>query len=314
MEQRKLIQHGRSSLTIALPAKWIKQYGLLKGESVYESEEGQQLIVSTDQSTKIGKISVDISHLDRTSALLYIQSLYRFGYNEIEVNFRKPKTVHYRKGEEVSISTLMHYTMNRLIGFEIVEQSPKRILIKQVAKEAGEDFTVILRRVFLLMKETSASLLEGIRINDHNLISSVEEKHDNITKFVTYCLRLLNVHGYPDVKKTCFYYHIIASLDKIVDILKYNARDAIKYDKNFHKDSVKILFLIHDSLVKYYELFYKFNYKKVDELSENRDKTKNLLQKKAKNVPVEELLYLTSHKQILEILLDLTDSRMGLEY
>ena len=30
------------------------------------------------------KISIDVSKLDRTSIVLYIQSLYRFGYNEIE--------------------------------------------------------------------------------------------------------------------------------------------------------------------------------------------------------------------------------------
>ena len=64
--------------------------------------------------------------------------------------------------------------------------------------------------------------------------------------------------GYPDVKQTCFYYHIIASLDKIVDILKYNARDAIKYKKKFNSNTIDIWKQISKSIKGYYDLFYKF--------------------------------------------------------
>ncbi len=200
MDQRKLIQHGKSSLTLALPIKWLKQRGLGKGDTLYVGVEGSKLIVSTKEPMKIEKISVDVTKLDRTSTLLYIQSLYRFGYNEIEIIFNSPTTIHYRKNKQVSFSSVIHLIVNRLVGAEIIEESKTRILIKSITKETGEDFKVILRRAFLLLKEASASLLEGIKNNDMNLISTIEDKHDNINKFVTYSLRLLNMYGYPDVK------------------------------------------------------------------------------------------------------------------
>jgi ribosomal protein S17E len=61
-------------------------------------------------------------------------------------------------------------------------------------------------------------------------------------------------------------------------------------------------------------LFYKFNLVTVDKLSENRDLVKNMFKDKLKTLPNEEIIYLTKMIQILEIILDLTDSRLGLEY
>ena len=314
MEQRKLIQHGPSSLTIALPIKWLKERGIKKGDSMYIGAEGNKLVLSTEEAIKLEKISIDVTNLDRTSILLYIQSLYRFGYNEIEVKFEKLTTTHYRKDQQVTISSVIHEIANRLIGAEIIEESENRALIKYITKEAEEDFKVVLRRAFLLLEDIANTFLNGIKNNDSNSIKTIEEKHDNINKFVSYCLRLLNKYGYPDVKKTSFYYHIIASIDKLVDILKYNARDILMYNKKFNKETIKILENIDKSILMYYELFYNFDIKLADKLSQNRDYVKNSIKAKIKKIPEEELIYLTNMKQILEILLDLTDFRMGLEY
>jgi phosphate uptake regulator len=314
MEQRKLIQHGLSSMTLALPIKWLKEHGLKKGDSLFVEEESNKLIISTDESVKLSKVSIDVTKLDRTSFLLYIQSLYRFGYSEIEILFDKPQTIYYRLGEEVSVSKTIHKIVNRLIGAEIIEEEKDRILIKHIIKESGEDFKVILRRIFLLLNEASETLLEGIKNQDIDMISTIEDKHDNINKFVSYCLRLLNKYGYPDVRKTSFYYHIIASIDKILDILKYNARDILKYEKKFSSQTINIWSHINKSIRMYYEMFYNYDYQKINDLSKNRDYTKELLKENIKKIPNEEILYLTSMKQILEIILDLSDFRMGLEH
>ncbi len=98
-----------------------------------------------------------------------------------------------------------------------------------------------------------------------------------------------------------------------MDILKYNARDILKYNKKFSQDTLKIWKMVNWSVRAYYELFFDFSFRKVSALSKNRDETKQMPAKKAKTIPSEELLYLTSHKQILEIILDLTDFRSGLE-
>ncbi|PIN79923.1 hypothetical protein COV16_01690 [Candidatus Woesearchaeota archaeon CG10_big_fil_rev_8_21_14_0_10_34_8] len=314
MDQRKLIQHGPSSLTLALPRKWLTERGLKKGNSLYVEPEGNRLIVSTEESINIGKISVNVTGLDRTSILLYVQSLYRFGYNEIEIIFDKPTTIHYRTGKKVAVSSIIHYIVSRCIGAEIVQQIKNKITIKYITKEKEEDFKIILRRIFLLLKDASATLIDGIKEHDLTLIETIEDKHDNINNFVSYALRLLNKYGYPDVKKTCLYFHIIASIDKIVDVLKYAARDISQYKKRFNKETIAVFKHIQKSIDLYYTLFYKFDLATVDQLSNNRNFVKFEINKHIKKIPNEELVYLNNQKQILEILLDLTDFRMGLEY
>ena len=314
MEQRKLIQHGASSLTTALPLKWLKQRNLKKGDTIYIEEEGNKLIVSTKEAKKMGKISVDVTKLDRTSTLLYVQSLYRFGYDEVEIKFNKPTTVHHRSGKYTSYSSIIHYIVSRCIGFEIIEQSENKITIKHIIKEEREDFKVILRRIFLLLIDAVDSLLNGIKKNDMNIVGTIEQKHDNINNFVSYCLRLLNKYGHPDVKQTCFYYHTIATIDKIMDIVKYNARDVLKLKKQFSKITLNIIEDINKSIRMYYDLFYKFDLAKVNQIEKNRYYVRNNLETKANKISPQELLYLTSMKQILEIILDLIEVRMGLEY
>ncbi|MBN2421788.1 hypothetical protein JXB41_01060 [Candidatus Woesearchaeota archaeon] len=314
MEQRKLVKHGGSTLMTSLPIHWLKDRGLEKGDSVFIEEEGNKLIINTEQPLKIEKVSVDITRLDRTSILLCIQSLYRFGYNEIEFKFKEINTTHHRKAKKVNIPSVIHYVVGRCIGIEVVEESSNRMLIKYITKETREDFKTILKRIFLLLKETADCLLEGIKTNDLSLISTIEKKHDNISRFVSYSLRLLNKFGYPDVKKTCLYYHVIASIDKIVDVLKYNARDLLIYKKKLHPETIDLWNQINKSIEGYYELFYKFSLEKANELGENRDHVKNLLNKKEESIPKKEIILLTKMIQILEIILDLTEFRMGLEY
>lgn len=313
MDQRRLIAHGKSSLTLSMPKKWLEQRKLRKGDSLFIDEEGSKLIISSDEPLDISRKTVDLTGLDRTSIILQIMSLYRFGYNEIEILFENSTTKYYRKNKMVSVSSVVHKIIDRCIGMEVIEEGKSRILVKYITKEDQEDFKVILRRIFLLLNQTADNLLEGIRTKDYDLIATTEDMHDSINKFVSYCLRLLNKYGYPNVRKTCFYYHIIASIDKIVDILKYNARNIIDNKQNFSKKTITIWKDINKSIRMYYELFYKFSNERISDISENRDKTKQKLKQNLKTIPNKELHYLISMKQILEILLDLTDFRMGLE-
>ena len=148
----------------------------------------------------------------------------------------------------------------------------------------------------MLLKEAAVTLLEGIRKEDMHFVESIEEMHDNINKFVSYALRMLNKYGYPDVKKTTFYYHIIASIDKIVNILKYNARDILSYKKKFNKETIIIWEHINNSIHLYYEFFYNFDLEKVNNLSKNRDFVKNLINIKTNKIPLEETILITNMK------------------
>lgn len=312
MEQRQLIQHGLSSLTVSLPRKWLDERKLKKGDSVIIKEEGNSLILTTEKTIERGKISINITGLDYGSIKHYLQGLYRFGYDEIEVLFDKPTTIRYKTGEVHAISSFLHEKVNQFIGMEILEQSPNRILLKTIIKEADEDFTNILRRVFLIIKDTSQTLINGIKTGDALTIKTVQEKHEMANKFDNYALRLLNKYGYPDVKKTSIYYHIIAQLDRIVHAIKLVALYTPQ-KKVFSKEAIRIFEQVHSCLEIYYDFFYNFDLKKVETFNRKRYEIRKETWK-LKNISLEEHHSVILYAEILELLIDIVDARMGLEY
>jgi uncharacterized protein YeeX (DUF496 family) len=67
-------------------------------------------------------------------------------------------------------------------------------------------------------------------------------------------------------------------------------------------------------LREYYNLFYKFDLDLVNKISKSRDDTKKKIRDNCKKIPPDELIFITSMYQIMEIILDLMEFRMGLEY
>ena len=134
MEERKLIKHGPSSLTIALPKKWLDARGLKKGDGIYVAEEGNKLILNTKKALKIDKISIAVTGLDTTSIYHYIQSLYRYGYNEIEVCFEDQSTKKHRDGQLYPVSFVVHEKIRRYL-YETRQIPPVRLKAVSVWRE-----------------------------------------------------------------------------------------------------------------------------------------------------------------------------------
>jgi len=312
--KRKVVQHGPSTLIVSLPSKWVKEYNISKGDELEVVQENSKIVISTSHTLNIEKAELDISGLDRTSILINIRSAYRMGFDIIRINFNDQLTQYFRMKKKEKVTSVIHQEINRLIGLEIVEQKENYCTVKSLSKVSVKEFDNVLRRVLLLTIDVGNDLVTGLSNNDIVLLETIDDKHDTITKFVSYCLRILNKTGHPDPKKTNFLYHIVATLDKIVDIIKYSARDARNLKPKTSMECIRITKNIVNSLVLYYEMFYKYDKQKIVKISKNREDVVNDIKKCSKSIPTEELLILTKLEQILEEIFDITEERMGLEY
>lgn len=311
--KRKVIQIADSTQLVSLPRKWALQHGIKKGDEIDVREEGNRIIISTEKEKDVGRIDIDVTDLDRTSILYYLEILYRLGYDEINIHFSEPYAVHFRTAKKEKISSILHYVVGRLIGVEIINQSEKSCIIKSLHELSNKEFETALRRSFLLLTDMSKDLYEGVKNNNRELLESIEEKHDSFTKFVSYCLRILNKVGYFEQRRPIIMYHILASLDKLVDIIKYSARDILEYKQELHADTISVLEKINQNIRWYQELFYKFEIKRIKELYENRDKVIRIIKRSSGKIPPKEGLLLQYLEHSLEFLVDLTQSRIGLE-
>ena len=312
--KRKVIQIANSTQLISLPRKWAKLHGVNKGDELEISQVGNHLLVLPPDFNQVdaAKISLNLTALDRSSIMFTIRALYRKGYDDIELLFENPTTNHLRINKELKVLSVIHEEINRLIGVELIQQRERSCIIKSVSEVSTKDFDTLMRRIFLLLEDASSDLLTAAKKDDRVLMETIEEKHNTVTKFISYCLRLINKRGHPDLQYPCIYYHILASLDKIMDAIKYASRDFMGLNKPISENTIKITESIHKSLLWYHQFFYKFDLNHVANLYQNRDEVARLI--RDGEVRYEELTPVNELASILELLVDLTEARISVEH
>lgn len=312
--KRKVIQIANSTQLISLPRKWAQDHNIKKGDELDLQVEGNNIVISTERGPQFSNIEVDITELDRTSILYCIESLYRLGYDKIKVNFNKPSTRYIRVNKEVSVLSVLHYVTSRLPGFEIIQQREKFCVINDIQEVSPKEFDSMMKRIFLLLVDAFEDLVQGIKDDNRVTIETVREKHDSITKFVSYLLRLINKVGHNDPKKNFVIYHVLADIDKVADVLKNTSRDYIKHNLKLKQEGCKLLEKISRSFKLYNELFYKFDVPKIQEISKIKEEIDQKIRSITKVNDKNELLFLSDMKASLEILTGLTEARWALEY
>lgn len=311
--RRKVIQIAESTQLISLPRKWCVERGIKKGDELEVEALGSRLTVTTEKCLQSESVEVDISKLDRTSIMHLIRGLYKKGYDEIKLACSHPTAHHYRTEQDISITSVIHQEANRCPGLAIVDEKNNYCILKVISNADPKEFDNILRRTFILISDTCKDLILAAKENDRSLLESIEEKHDNVTRFISHSLRLINKR-HDETKNTHFMYHLISMMDKIIDISKDTARNLLRYNNKLKSESYEILEHICESYGLFYDLFYKFDLEKVHKITELKEKIYGDLIEKTKNVPPEEVLFLSDMYQALEIFKTLTETRMSMEY
>lgn len=168
MESRKLINFGNSSFVVSLPKHWVEKNNLKKGDSLYlEENGGDELVVSVgakDSSRELKKTSIIIEDEDMESLKRRIISTYISGSDIIEIRgdiekLRKP------------IKRYSHY----LIAFEVVEESPNLIVLKNFLDIKTISISNLIRRI----DNITRSMLEDTKLSLNEDNSRVIYDRDN---------------------------------------------------------------------------------------------------------------------------------------
>jgi phosphate uptake regulator len=217
-------------------------------------------------------------------------TFYRMGYDQIEVTFNDPKVIQRIQDE-----------LERLMGFEIVSQTERSCVIKNVASAMDTEFEGILRRIFLMLVEMARNVNEALGKRNFTNLEEITKRERLNNKLTIFCERILNKKGYPDHKRLTFVYYVVCNLEHVAD----NFCDISLYfmDKK-PKISPAIVKLVKDAtqLVEHiYGLFYKFNledlmrFKKQHTLVE-RDAKALLLSGKKDELPIIQSVWMACEK------------------
>ena len=246
--RRKVVQQGPATLMVSLPSKWVKQFGIIKGQELDLDQEDGKLIINLDQDKKLAQKSfLNITNL-RTKTFNYsILALYVKGVDELEIRSEDPKKL-----------SKLDYIVSQLIGYEIVSQGKNSVMIKDVSIIAGDEFNTMFRRAMLIINQMSQEAYDEIKKKSYDL-SRIEKMDLSVNRFMFFCLRILNKIGVGDEMKAKVLFHNILVLEQLGDNLDGLCSYITKHKVVFDKKIIDLFGMINELLHLYQKIFYKFD-------------------------------------------------------
>jgi len=296
--RRKIIKQGKGTLTMSLPAAWIKQLSLKAGDEVDVEEQGLRLIVGPALGKRGRKTEVDLTGLNRRLIFVVLSNLYVRGDDEIRLRFEKPE--HY---------DVIADGVRWLLGFEIVEHTKKSCLLKELARGESEDFDTILRRIMLLLLSIAEDGYEALKNKDLEALAAIRKRDESVNTLVLYCLRVLNKRGGKNIQHAMHLYALLTLLEHLGD--EYSRLYRIKKIK---PNTLKLTKRVTGLLRHFYELFYKFEKSKARNLMNERDALRSAIDIAfAKVQSKDDFIALHHLRSISDLIIDIEKFNMAMQ-
>ena len=242
--RRKIIKQGAATLTVSLPAKWAKKLSIKPGHEVDVQEKGAELIVSSSKAPAKKTITVEISANNRADIKPILTHLYRRGFDTIVLN-----NVTSDVGKEIT-----KITKDLLLGFEITEREGKQWKIASISEPTEDKYEVLLRRAFLIIKETEELIFEDFKKGTYSNEEQIENLRTQHDKFVLFCRRLISTSNQDQLLEWELLTFLMHIEHAYCYLYSYAADNKVKI-------SDKTISLL-ENLEKYFQLFYDAYYKK----------------------------------------------------
>ncbi|WP_319643280.1 phosphate uptake regulator PhoU [Methanovulcanius yangii] len=194
MEIRKVQRSGGSSFIVSLPKKWVDATRIEKNDPVglIIQPDGTLLITPNTSGVQLRKrkeFVVDMA-TDRTLLLRELIGAYISGYTEIKVKskVRLPADI---------IEQVRHFTALS-IGQEVVEETDKEILVKDLLNPAEMPLAGTIRRMGVIVTKMNEDAVAALKTSDVDLAHNVIERDGDVDRLQWLIARQANLI-YADV-------------------------------------------------------------------------------------------------------------------
>ncbi len=276
MIQRKLVQHGQSTLMLSLPRKWLFQNNLEKGDTINIIESNNALILNGSAKYEKKEITISITSTLESSIRAILKNLYRLGFSKIHINI----------SHQDMVQTIEKEVKDNLIGFEVMSSNSKLCIIENILEPSKTQLSNIESKIFLNIE----LLLNSINVNSYPNIQNVEAQ---IQSFESFCRRVLYQEKTDVAKLQADFlsgiYHSQRELYKAI----LNIEEATPLMKEAIEDIRAIFVMVRDTRKKQNLTLIEDIHKKEDKL------TKKYIDKLKQTADAKEKLFL--HKALSTI-------------
>lgn len=188
-EIRRVQKFGKSTLMVSLPAEWVRAVGLRPGDPVsIDVLDDTSIRVSPLSAAKPGKelpVRITVSRSASESLLgRIVYALYLFGVDRIEVSSEESVM-------SESVLRALKSAAKTLIGVEITEYSPSRIVFQILIDSSKYSATTIINRMLELVKSMFEYTETYVASGAAHLLREVQELEVEVDKLNALIVRQL---------------------------------------------------------------------------------------------------------------------------
>ena len=275
--KRKVIKLGTATLVVSLPSKWTRKFNLKQGDEIDLEEENSNLLLQTKKGIAAKKeITIDLTDRDEKGMEIILTHVYRRGFEKIIV----------KNVNEDILKTIRKVVKNLLLGFEISKRTSDSCIIENLAEPTEQKGDVLLRRIFLMVKEMQNKILADFEKKDYN-DSEIEEIRSQTDRFTIYYRRILSKES---EKEATFRWELLTTLMRIDHSYHYMYKYANENNLKPDKDILSLLKDLQDYFQILYDSLFNKDINKIKQINKLRKEfqygkcLRYLETKKGKNV------------------------------
>jgi phosphate uptake regulator len=178
MEIRRVQMTGGSSYALTLPKEWITSLNIKKNDPIGLLKQSDGTLLITPKINRERTQRTKEFRVDNTTNTNYLYrkliGAYIAGYNSIEVLSKdriKP-----------SIQSIVRKFTQTAIGQEVVEETDKSIIIKDLMNPAEMPFTRTLKRMHIMAKGMYEDTISALKHNDKKVVEEVISRDDELDR------------------------------------------------------------------------------------------------------------------------------------
>lgn len=260
--RRKIIKQGIGGNTIFLPVKWVKEHNLNPGDEVDISTLEQDLLISTEHQIQKKSTTLKLTSENEHFIRISINALYRLGYDKIKVLFSKQKQADFVK------KTIEE----RLIGFEVVEEEKDYLIIENVTEPSEEKQEILLRRMFLIVKETFSLVFNDLKLSNFNQLDMISQQTKRLNKYNSFCRRNVSKKRFKE-PKIAYYWELYLKILLIQHSLLHLYEIISKEKpKEIAKNTLNSFASLQEFYTELYESFFKKDFDLIRKVNEKTNK------------------------------------------
>jgi len=245
--RRKVIKQGHNTLTITLPAKWVKKNHVKPGGEIEIDERKHDLLISTRRRDRGRKAEIKVTRPKRLVSR-HIFNQYRKGVDEIKIIYDDP----------IIIKDIYRY-LPILMGFEITYQGKDHTIIKNVLKINEKEFDNTMRRYLLITKNLAEETYDAIKSNEFEKLEGIMELEKVQNRLYMFLSRVVTKR--PDiVRESLLEYLFIQRVEDLADDYKYICSYILtKRIKKVSKPTQQLMLDVNRVLNHLYNFYYAYN-------------------------------------------------------